>query len=266
MEPDFKNMDLYCRINVHAEVPFREFVALIARHADGSGFMNEVQSGTLDISIHKNDTFDFLKSHTGHDRWLYFRYTLEINPIAGVSPRDYALAIGRLLKSLWSSGMDGVASCDFEDQLPRNVRRLKWAWNPRNHGTPAGESQAISGTNIVIPPSGDPIVVLDAWARIVRMYWIQARFEDPATGKKYRSYEEIPFGCVDELLAYRNSEAEAAWDLGSSDAPLNSMLHLIRCSQSVKAVMDDPETADMATMLRSISDMSNRLDTYPEAA
>ena len=134
MEPGFNSTDLFCRINVQAEMPFQEFVAFIARCACGPSRMNAVRGKTLDISVFENDDFDTELSHTGKDRWLYFRYTLEVDPVAGVAPKDYVAAIGALLKSLWSSRMDAVASCDFEEQLPRNLRRLKWARTPRQIG------------------------------------------------------------------------------------------------------------------------------------
>jgi hypothetical protein len=130
MEADFESTDLFCRVNVQAEVPFQEFVSFIARCAGGSAHMNAVRGKMLDISVFENDDFDAKLSNTGKDRWLHFRYTLEIDPIEGVSPRDYVAAVGSLLKALWSSGMDAVASCDFEEQLPRNVRRLKWETIP----------------------------------------------------------------------------------------------------------------------------------------
>ena len=88
--------------------------------------MNSVKSAHLDIAVDDNDEFDSEKANQGNDRWLYFRYTLEIDPIESVAPEDYIVAVGNLLKSLWSSQMDAVAACDFEDQLPQNKRRMKW--------------------------------------------------------------------------------------------------------------------------------------------
>ncbi len=120
-------MDLFCRINVQSELPFREFVAFIARCAGGSGRMNAVTSKSLDISVFENDDFDADKSRAGKDRWLHFRYTLEVDPLAGVPPSDYVAAVGALLEAHWSACSEAVAACDFEDRLPRNVRRSKWA-------------------------------------------------------------------------------------------------------------------------------------------
>lgn len=127
MVADLSKMDLFCRINVQSELSFQQFVASMARCVGGTNHMNDVRGKTLDISVFENDDFDAKLSKRGEDRWLHFRYTLEIDPIEGVSAGDYVAAIAALLQTLWSSCMDAVASCGFEDQLPRNVRRLKWA-------------------------------------------------------------------------------------------------------------------------------------------
>jgi hypothetical protein len=150
------NMDLFCRINAQAETPFQEFVEFIARCVGGSSHLNAVRGKTLDISVFENDDFDTKLSSTGNDRWLHFRYTLEIDPIEGISPGDYVAAIATLLKLLWSSQMDAVASCDFEEQLPRNVRRLKWTKIPRPDNGDAEATETIDVTDVVIPAIGDP--------------------------------------------------------------------------------------------------------------
>jgi hypothetical protein len=141
MQPEFNSMELFGRINVQAEMAFQEFVTFIAHCAGGQSRMNAITSQAHDISIFENDDFDTEKSHLGDDRWLYFRYTLEIDPIEGISPGDYVAAIGALLKSLWSSGVDAVAACDFEEQLPRNVRRSKWTRVSRPDNESAGATE-----------------------------------------------------------------------------------------------------------------------------
>ena len=164
MKTDFASLELFCRVNVQSELPHGEFVSFIARSIGGVSHLNSVKSNALDISVDENDVFDAEKARRGKDRWLHFRYTMEIDPIEGVSPINYVTAIGNLLQSLWSSRMDAVASCDFEDRLPRNVRRLKWAWTPNDHKKVAGGTEIAGGKDIRIPPTGDPVVVLDACA------------------------------------------------------------------------------------------------------
>lgn len=131
MRSDSHHLDLFCRVNVQAAMPHGEFVSFIARIVGGTSRLNAVQNSKLDISVDDNDVFDAEKSSTGADRWLYFRYTLEIDPMTGVTDGDYLTAVSALLQSLWSSGLNAVASCDFEDKLPPNMRRSRWAGTQR---------------------------------------------------------------------------------------------------------------------------------------
>jgi hypothetical protein len=126
IHPDYDCLDLFCRVNVQADMSHREFVAFIARCTGGATHANVVRSPALDISVDENDVFDPEKSRVGEDRWLHFRYTLAIDPAEGASSKDYVAAVAALLATLWASGLDAVASCDFEHHLPTNDRRAKW--------------------------------------------------------------------------------------------------------------------------------------------
>lgn len=125
----------------------------------------------------------------------------------------------------------------------------------------------IGGNDIVIPAVGDP-AALEACARIIQRHWPHARFEDAETGDKYSWYGEIPLGHVRELLAYPDPRAEAAWDTDSPDSPPNSLLYLILSPEFVTAVLDDPGTAEMRSILGSIQTMlwQDILNTYARAA
>lgn len=109
----------------------------------------------------------------------------------------------------------------------------------------------IEGTDIVFPAVGDACS-LEACARLVRRRWPNARFEDAITGDKYQQLGEIPFGKVRELLAYPNADAEAAWDADSPDSAENSMLYLIVRPEDLTVVLDNPETAEMRSILDAI--------------
>lgn len=130
----------------------------------------------------------------------------------------------------------------------------------------------IGGKDIVIPAVGDP-ATLDACVRIVQRRWPHARFEDAETGEKYEQYGDLPLGRVRELFAYPDKQAEAAWDAGNHETPPNSMLYLILSPDSVTAVLDDPDAADMQAILDSIRGiMRDRIlspdidEKYAEAA
>jgi hypothetical protein len=198
---------------------------------------------------------------------LYFRYTLEIDPTREVALEDYVAAIATLLESLWSSGMDAVAACDFEEKLPRNVRRLKWARTAHSASDEPVRVETVGDTLVVVPVPSDP-VALDACVRMIYRQWPEACFEEVVTGKKYRTYEAIPFGRVQELLAYPDARAEAAWDAGSPHLPPHSMLQLIPAPHFVPELLDDAKVATswpILALIRSILRM-DILNTYAEAA
>jgi hypothetical protein len=125
----------------------------------------------------------------------------------------------------------------------------------------------IGGIDVVFPAVGDS-AALDGCARIVGRHWPKVRFEDAATGDKYQRVVDIPFGKVRELLAYPDAAAEAAWDADSPDSPENSMLYLIVRPEDVTVVLDNPDTAEMRSILGAIRDLLwiNIVSTYARAA
>ncbi len=125
----------------------------------------------------------------------------------------------------------------------------------------------IGGNDIVFPAVGDS-AALEACARIVGRHWPHIRFEDAITGEKYQRLGDIPLGQVRELLAYPNADAEAAWDADSADSPENSMLYLIVRPEDITVVLDNPDTAEMQSILNAIHDLlwTDILSTYARAA
>jgi hypothetical protein len=137
----------------------------------------------------------------------------------------------------------------------------------------------IGGTDVVIPATGDSASTLDACARILRWHWPHVTFEDAETGDKYAKYGDVPFGRVRELFAYRDKQAEAAWDTDHPDSPPNSMVYVILTPESpdssrlVTVVLDNPDTPEMQEILESIRDMMRERimspaieETYAEVA
>ncbi len=123
----------------------------------------------------------------------------------------------------------------------------------------------IGGSDIVIPAVGDS-AALDGCARIIARKWPNVRFEDAVTGDKYRRICDIPFGKVRELFAFPNAETEAAWDADSPDSPENSMLYLIVRPEDITIVLDDPNSAEMQTILAAIRSLLLSLDGHAKYA
>ncbi|OBY76287.1 hypothetical protein BBG47_28115 [Paenibacillus sp. KS1] len=72
-----------------------------------------------EIFIFNNGDFDKDKRNQGNDGFLYYKYYLEIEPTEDVIDRNYVLEISNLLTKLWDADFKAIASCDFEDLLPR---------------------------------------------------------------------------------------------------------------------------------------------------
>jgi hypothetical protein len=125
----------------------------------------------------------------------------------------------------------------------------------------------IGGNDIVFPAVGD-CASLEACVRIIERFWPSVRFEDAVTGEKYQRRGDIPFARVRELLAYHDADAEAAWDADSPDSAENSMLYLIVRQEDITIVVDNPESAEMRSILNAIHDLlwTDILFTYARAA
>jgi len=121
------------------------------------------------------------------------------------------------------------------------------------NGQGKGGTGVIGGSDIVFPAVGDS-AALEACAQIVGRRWPNIRFEDAVTGDKYPRLGDIPLGRVRELLVYRDADAEAAWDGDSPDSPENSMLTLIVRPEDITVVLDNPDTADVRSILDAIHD------------
>lgn len=107
----------------------------------------------------------------------------------------------------------------------------------------------IGGTDIVMPTNGGKCA-LDHCTRIVCRYWPEARFEDAISGEKYATYGDIPFAAVDQLLIYKNSESQAAFDEDRADA--EQMLYLILGGGSITTVTDCPESDEIKDIIASV--------------
>lgn len=127
----------------------------------------------------------------------------------------------------------------------------------------------IGGIDVVVPAKGDS-GALDACVRIIREYWPNAVFENAESGDKFSRYPELSFGKLRELLIYPDKDAEKAWDKGDADVCKNSMLYLIRSSDNVTLVTDDPSTPEMQAILdsmrQSLEDLYSQMTYYARAA
>lgn len=105
----------------------------------------------------------------------------------------------------------------------------------------------IGGKDIVIRTIRSPSESLDASVRIIREYWPLAAFENAPTGEKYYDYAAIPFGCISDLIVYRDADSCNRGECNSA------MIQLIASANALTVVIDH-EDAPNDSMLKSIQE------------
>jgi len=80
-------------------------------------------AGGLLLDVRENDEADVVRA----DDFLYWPVIIDVTADPSVDDSAVVASIGGLLRSAWSSGIDVVAACPFEDELPSSggIRRLR---------------------------------------------------------------------------------------------------------------------------------------------
>lgn len=111
----------------------------------------------------------------------------------------------------------------------------------------------IGGVDISVPTKAGALS-LEASVRVVRQLWIDAVYENAETGERYPSFEDIPFGRLEEVFIYRNLRAADLWEeRGAVPEALNSMVHLFSDNDLLTLVVDEvnPEMEQLSNAIRS---------------
>ncbi|AZK45324.1 1,4-dihydroxy-6-naphthoate synthase [Paenibacillus lentus] len=116
MEEEF---DLYTKIFVDSGVNKEVLIDTVSNIVMGTISGSSILTKQAEIFIFNNGDFDEDTRNQGNDSFLYYKYYLEIEPIEDVVYRNYVLEISNLLTKLWDADFKAIASCDFEDLLPR---------------------------------------------------------------------------------------------------------------------------------------------------
>lgn len=111
--------DLFTKIFLDTEQEKTSVVETVSMIAKGSVTGSTILTEQAEIYIFNNGDFFEEKRNQGSDEFLYYRYYLDIEPIENVDEKVYIAEISKLLTKLWDSGFKAIASCDFEDELPR---------------------------------------------------------------------------------------------------------------------------------------------------
>lgn len=116
--------ELYTKLFVRSERAHPDLLALVADACDGKveeGWT--VVAGEYEIDVRPNDdaTGEAQREHPGD--FLYFPYTVEVvTDVNACETADYIDFVGSLMNRLHSEGMQVVAACDWENELPGGGR------------------------------------------------------------------------------------------------------------------------------------------------
>ncbi|WPK12118.1 1,4-dihydroxy-6-naphthoate synthase [Lysinibacillus louembei] len=112
-------MDLYTKIFLDTNLEKKDIIDLVSKFVNGDVDGSSIITEQAEIYLFNNgDYIEGEKEQTGDD-FLYYRYYFEIEPNESVSSNIYISKISHLLTELWNAGFTAIASCDFEELLPK---------------------------------------------------------------------------------------------------------------------------------------------------
>lgn len=102
---------------IHVDAPSKEALVALLLDAvpDARRERNTIEAPGVELYVEDNDEADTTRRTAFPDGFLHFSHAVELYADA---PPAVALT-GGLLERLWAAGWPAVASCDYEDQLPR---------------------------------------------------------------------------------------------------------------------------------------------------
>ena len=111
--------DLFTKIFLDTDNEKTSVVETVSKIVEGSVIGSTIVTEQAEIFVFNNGDFSEEKRNQGSDEFLYYRYYLDIEPIEDAEEKVYIGEISKLLTELWDYGFKAIASCDFEDELPR---------------------------------------------------------------------------------------------------------------------------------------------------
>jgi hypothetical protein len=110
---------LYCKIFVDARLSEKELTAVITRLLGGRLRNFTVEAPVVEVDVRTNDAVMQVPGEAPSFVNFPFYLDVEPSPERSASREDYVCAVSGLLRGLWDLGLDAVAACQFEDELPR---------------------------------------------------------------------------------------------------------------------------------------------------
>ena len=113
--------NLFCKLYVDGPLDRADLLSMLQKASGGVVDGRTLYARTYELDVSRNDEFDPRQP----ENFLFFPFLIDIEPKIDAPRTEFVTDVGRLLQSLESSGIRAVASCDFEDELPRQASYLQ---------------------------------------------------------------------------------------------------------------------------------------------
>jgi len=116
--------NLYCNIFINFDGELKQADDLVAKLTNGNikSSVRVIETTFAELDVRRNDGYKTpkeLRSKDSDDDFLFWKYHIDIEPTEHVSRSIYIMNISKLIINLWSEGINAVAACGFEDELPK---------------------------------------------------------------------------------------------------------------------------------------------------
>ena len=113
-------MNEFCKIYVNTTLERKSLMEVIAKQLNAEIDNYSIETAKSIIDFSQNEDFNIDKSTNFPDGFLYFNMLLDIDPKEDIEAKVYIQEISKILLLLWEMGTPAIASCAFEDLLPKN--------------------------------------------------------------------------------------------------------------------------------------------------
>lgn len=111
--------NLHCKIFIDTQTDLRQLTDELERLLEPKLQRTTLDRSHLELDVSRNRDFMPGIDFNHADNFLYSRFYADFEPGEGAHQAEYIACISHLLEALWAQGVNAVASCEFEDELPR---------------------------------------------------------------------------------------------------------------------------------------------------
>lgn len=170
----------YCKVFLNKGIDAKDLEVLMGKL---------IKKGTntyacCDISINLNKAAMPPLGKIDDDNFLFWKFFLDIEPVENITRDSYVKGIIELMRNLRNNGFQVLATCDFEDELPRYDNKnfvLAYRIYPEPQGTIYYKSDLVDEKNVEILfdycQIGQAIINKAGWEFLIDFYGYEKLFE-----------------------------------------------------------------------------------------